>query len=301
VIKKCSSCNNERTTIITDPESAEIVCSNCGMVISDKIEQNSRVLFNDEQRNDRSRTRGTLSSLASHDMGLATIIGWTEKDSTGNKLDLQTLSTMKRLRTWNFRIQGHTSTNKNLKHAFNELSILKDKLALSSATVEKSAYIYRKAQERRLARGRSISAIIGSAVYIACRELQIPKSLRDIAAANNVELKVLSRSYRILISELDMKIPIIDPMKCIFKVANKTNLNEKTKRQAMDVMNNIIKKEISAGKHPMGLAATVLYISCLNTGVYIRQADIAHAAGITEVTLRNRIKDLKDKLPQLNN
>jgi transcription initiation factor TFIIB len=300
VIKRCSTCNNEGTTIIADPEAGEVICSNCGMVISDKIEQDSRLLLNDEQRNDRSRT-GTLSSLASNDMGLSTIIGRTEKDSTGNKINSQTLSRIKRLRTWDFRIKGYTSTNKNLKQAFNELSILKDKLALSNATVEKSAYIYRKALERRLARGRSISAIVAAAVYIACRELQIPKSLREIAAASNIRRKVLSRSCRILISKLDMKIPIIDPMKCIFKVANKTNLKEKTKRQAMDVMNNLTKREISAGKNPMGLAATVLYVSCLNTGVNIRQADIASAAGITEVTLRNRIKDLKDKLPQLNN
>jgi transcription initiation factor TFIIB len=295
VIKRCSTCNNEGTTIIADPEAGEVICSNCGMVISDKIEQDSRLLLNDEQRNDRSRT-GTLSSLASNDMGLSTIIGRTEKDSTGNKINSQTLSRIKRLRTWDFRIKGYTSTNKNLKQAFNELSILKDKLALSNATVEKSAYIYRKALERRLARGRSISAIVAAAVYIACRELQIPKSLREIAAASNIRRKVLSRSCRILISKLDMKIPIIDPMKCIFKVANKTNLKEKTKRQAMDVMNNLTKREISAGKNPMGLAATVLYVSCLNTGVNIRQADIASAAGITEVTLRNRIKDLKDKL-----
>jgi transcription initiation factor TFIIB len=295
VIKRCSTCNSEGTTIIADPEAGEVICSHCGMVILDEIEQDSRLLFNDEQRNDRSRT-GTLSSLASNDMGLATIIGVTEKDSTGNKIDSQTLSTMKRLRTWDFRIQGYTSTNKNLKQAFNELNMLKDKLALSNATVEKSAYIYRKALERRLARGRSISAIVAAAVYITCRELQIPKSLRDIAAAGNIRRKVLSRSCRILISKLDMKIPIIDPMKCIFKVANRTNLNEKTKRQAMDVMNNLTKREISAGKNPMGLAATVLYVSCLNTGVNIRQADIASAAGITEVTLRNRIKDLKDKL-----
>ena len=295
MIKRCSTCNNEGTTIIADPEAGEVICSNCGMVISDKIEQDSRLLLNDEQRNDRSRT-GTLSSLASNDMGLSTIIGRTEKDSTGNKINSQTLSRIKRLRTWDFRIKGYTSTNKNLKQAFNELSILKDKLALSNATVEKSAYIYRKALERRLARGRSISAIVAAAVYITCRELQIPKSLRDIAAAGNIRRKVLSRSCRILISKLDMKIPIIDPMKCIFKVANKTNLKEKTKRQAMDVMNNLTKREISAGKNPMGLAATVLYVSCLNTGVNIRQADIASAAGITEVTLRNRIKDLKDKL-----
>ncbi len=295
MIKRCSTCNSEGTTIIADPEAGEVICSNCGMVISDKIEQDSRLLLNDEQRNDRSRT-GTLSSLASNDMGLSTIIGRTEKDSTGNKINSQTLSRIKRLRTWDFRIKGYTSTNKNLKQAFNELSILKDKLALSNATVEKSAYIYRKALERRLARGRSISAIVAAAVYIACRELQIPKSLREIAATSNIRRKVLSRSYRILISKLDMKIPIIDPMKCIFKVANKTNLNEKTKRQAMDVMNNLTKREISAGKNPMGLGATVLYVSCLNTGVNIRQADIASAAGITEVTLRNRIKDLKDKL-----
>jgi transcription initiation factor TFIIB len=295
VIKRGSTCNCEGTTIITDPEAGEVICSNCGMVISDKIEQESRLLLNDEQRNDRSRT-GTLSSLASNDMGLSTIIGRTEKDSTGNKINSQTLSRIKRLRTWDFRIQGYTSTNKNLKQAFNELNMLKDKLALSNATVEKSAYIYRKAQGRRLARGRSISAIVAAAVYIACRELQIPKSLREIAATSNIRRKVLSRNYRILISELDIKIPIIDPMKCIFKVANKTNLNEKTKRQAMDVMNNLTKREISAGKNPMGLAATVLYVSCLNTGVNIRQADIASAAGITEVTLRNRIKDLKDKL-----
>ena len=295
MIKRCSACNCEGTTIITDPEAGEVICSNCGKVILDEIEQDSRLLFNDEQRNDRSRT-GTLSSLASNDMGLSTIIGGTEKDASGNKIDSQTLSKMKRLRTWDFRIQGYTSTNKNLKQAFNELNMLKDKLALSDATVEKSAYIYRKALERRLARGRSISAIVAAAVYIACRELQIPKSLREIAATSNIRRKVLSRSYRILISKLDMKIPIIDPMKCIFKVANKTNLNEKTKRQAMDVMNNLTKREISAGKNPMGLAATVLYVSCLNTGVNIRQADIASAAGITEVTLRNRIKDLKDKL-----
>ncbi len=300
MIKKCSSCNNERTTIITDPESAEIVCSNCGMVISDKIEDN-RVLFNDEQRNERSRTGGTLSSLASYDMGLSTIIGRTEKDSTGNKIDSETLSTMKRLRTWDLRMRVYDSTSRNLIQAFNELDILKDKLALSDVIAEKTAYIYRKAQERGLVRGRSISAIVDSAVYIACRELQIPKTLTELASACNIRRKVLSRSCRILISELDIKIPIIDPIKCIVKVANKASLNEKTKRQAADVMDNLTKKEISAGKNPMGLAATVLYISCLNTGVYIRQADIAHAAGITEVTLRNRIQDLKDRLPQLNN
>jgi transcription initiation factor TFIIB len=248
--------------------------------------------FNLEETNDKSRT-GTPISLARHDMGLSTIIGRINKDSSGSKIDSQTLSTMKRLRTWDLRTQ--TSDDRSRQQAFSELHVLKDKLALPDAIVEKSAYIYRKAQEIGLIRGRTISATIGSAVYIACRELQIPKSLREIAVASNIKRRVLSRSYRILTSELDIKIPIIDPIKCIVKVGNKASLNEKTKRQAIDVMNKITKSEISAGKNPMGLAATVLYIACLKTGVNIRQADIAYAAGISEVTLRNRIKDLKER------
>jgi len=62
------------------------------------------------------------------------------------------------------------------------------------------------------------------------------------------------------------------------------------------MMDDVTKKEISAGKDPMGLAATVLYISCIKTGENITRRDIAQAAGITEVTLRNRFRDLTDKL-----
>jgi transcription initiation factor TFIIB len=88
-------------------------------------------------------------------------------------------------------------------------------------------------------------------------------------------------------------------IQCIVKVANKATLNEKTKRQAFDIMSNLTNKEISAGKNPMGLAATVLYMSCVKTGEHRTQKEVAQAAGITDVTLRNRFKDLKDKL-QLN-
>jgi transcription initiation factor TFIIB len=84
-------------------------------------------------------------------------------------------------------------------------------------------------------------------------------------------------------------------MKCIVKIANKAKLGEKTQRMAMSTMNDLINKEISAGKDPMGLAATVLYLSCLTVGEATTQKEIAEAAGVTEVTIRNRIKDLKTK------
>lgn len=295
LIQRCSNCGSNR--IITDIESGEIICSNCGQVISNNtIEDNrpeSRV-FSSEGQTNKSRT-GIPTSLARHDMGLATVIGTPDRDASGHKIDAAMRSMMERLKTWDVRTQTHSSTDRNLRHAFYELDRLKDKLGLSDAIVEKTAYIYRKAQERMLIRGRTISGILAAAIYIACRELGTPRTLKDIAADSNVKLKEVARSYRLLYFELDLKTPLIDPMKCIVKVANKSKLSEKTKRQAAEIMAIVSKREISAGKDPMGLAASVLYLASLKNGESITQTDIADAAGVTEVTIRNRAKDLRYK------
>jgi transcription initiation factor TFIIB len=167
---------------------------------------------------------------------------------------------------------------------------------LSDSIVEKTAYIYRKAQSNNLTRGRTISGVLAAAVYIACREMGAHRTLDDIATACNVTRKELSKNFRVLHTRLDLKIPQHDPMKCIAKVANIAKLSEKTKRQAAEIMSNIMKEQISAGKDPMGLTASVLYLSSIKTGESVTQMSIARAAGVTEVTVRNRFKDLKCKL-----
>ncbi|HJS82269.1 MAG TPA: transcription initiation factor IIB, partial [Nitrososphaera sp.] len=203
---------------------------------------------------------------------------------------------MGRLRAWDFRTQAHSPTDRNLRQAFSELDRLRDKLGVSDAVIEKTAYIYRKAQERGLVRGRTISATVGAALYIACRETGTSRTLKDIAQIGNMKRKDLARIYRLVVMELDLKIPLIDPMKCITRVANKANLSERTNRAAVNIMKHVTKSGISAGKDPMGLAASVLYIACLDTGENRTQTEIADAAGVTEVTVRNRYKNLKGNL-----
>ncbi|HKG86934.1 MAG TPA: TFIIB-type zinc ribbon-containing protein [Nitrososphaeraceae archaeon] len=291
----CSICNNNSGQIITDNESGEIICRNCGMVMLDNVQETRpewRSFTTDEANNTRSRT-GMPTSLARHDKGLATIIGRTNKDASGQVLDAAMRTTMERLRTWDFRTQAHTSTDRNLRQAFSELDRLKDKLGLPDSVIEKTAYIYRKVQERGLVRGRTISSVLAAAAYIACREMGMSRTLDDIAHLNNIKHKELARTFRLLVLELDLKVPMIDPMKCVVKVANKAKLSEKTKRQAMNIMHDIVKSGVSAGKDPMGLAGSVIYMSSINTGETITQMDIADAAGVTEVTIRNRYKDIK--------
>jgi transcription initiation factor TFIIB len=292
----CSNCNNNNTgQIITDTESGEIICRNCGRVMLDNLQESRpewRSFTTDEVNNTRNRT-GMPTSLARHDKGLATIIGRANKDASGQVLNAAMRTTMERLRTWDFRTQAHTSTDRNLRQAFSELDRLKDKLGLPDSVIEKTAYIYRKVQERGLVRGRTISSVLAAAAYIACREMGMSRTLDDIANLNNIKHKELARTFRLLVLELDIKVPMIDPLKCVVKVANKAKLSEKTKRQAMNIMHDIIKSGASAGKDPMGLAGSVIYMSSLNTGETITQMDIADAAGVTEVTIRNRYKDIK--------
>src|ERR687896_2108577 len=291
---KCSARNNLTRSTITDPESGEIICSNCGIVILDRIEDyvhEERRAHSMEEVYARSRT-GAPASLAFHDKGLCTIIGKANIDAGGRVLDASILPQIEKLRKWNAWINVHKSSDRNLRRAFQKLDTLKDKLGLSDSIVEKTAYIFRKVHGRHLVRGRTIDGMLAAALYIVCREMGTSITLKDIAAASNLTYKDISRNYSVLVFELDIKIPLVDPMKCIVKVANKLGVNEKTKKQAMNIMSEVVKREMTPGKVPMGLAASVLYLSCQMTREEVSQTSIAAASGVTEVTIRNRFKDL---------
>lgn len=292
----CSICKAENR-IITDLDAGEMICSECGLVLSNNIQdtkQEWRNFMDNEISKNRKRT-GAPTSLARHDMGLYTTMGKGRKDASGNVLDSSALSLMKRLRTWDLRSQA--SVNGNLRLAFDQLDILKDKLGLPSSIIEKTAYIYRKARNSGLVRGRETRIVIAAALYLACRQQGIPRTLKEICLISNVKRRAVSREYRDIIFDLDMNIPIIDPLKCITRIANQLNLSGKIKHDAVAIMNAATKNTFSAGKNPMGLAATILYQSCLINGYdSIGQAVFAQTAGVTEVTIRNIFKYLKTQL-----
>jgi transcription initiation factor TFIIB len=228
-----------------------------------------------------------------HDMGLSTTISPLDKDASGKPLSPYVRSTIERLRTWDSRSQVHEPLDRNFRQAFSELDRLKDKLAVGANVIEKAAYIYRKALEKGLVRGRSISALVAAALYAACRDTETPRTLKDIANASNIKKKDIARCYRLLIRELDLQMPVVDPIKCVSRIASKAGLSEKTKRVAIDILKRAEEAKISAGKDPMGLAAAALYVACVMHGENKTQKDVAEAAGVTEVTIRNRYKGLK--------
>jgi len=241
----CSRCGKK--SMLIDEVTGEQFCAKCGYVISEKVDESGpeRKSYSTPGGIDTSRT-GAPTSLTRHDKGLSTVINPANRDASGKPLSASMKSTITRLRTWDSRSQSHASADRNLRLALSELDRLKDKLAISSITLEKAAYIYRKALEKKLVRGRSISAMIAASLYAACRDAEIPRTLKDVTEASNVKRKDISRCYRILHQELELKMPVVDSIQCIAKISSKLKITEKTKRHAIKIIKEIQEQNESA-------------------------------------------------------
>ena len=292
--QRCPSCTKAK--MVLDETTGELFCSYCGFVETEKITEGGpewRSFSNDG--GDRSRV-GAGTSITMHDMGLSTIIGVQNKDATGKPLESSMKKSIERLRTWDSRSQAHSSSERNLRQALSEMDKLKDKLTLTDNVIEKAAYIYRKAIERKLVKGRSIHGLVAACIYAACRMTETPRTLDDIAEGINIKRKDVARSYRIIFRELDLKIPVADPVKGVSRIASLAGLGEATKRKALILLNKAKKIGMVAGKDPMGIAAAALYLACISTGGSKTQKEISIASGVTEVTIRNRCVGLKKLL-----
>jgi len=291
----CPECGGNN--LVEDYDMGEIVCGNCGLVIRESVidEGPEWRAFTQEEKADRSRV-GSPSSLSVHDKGLSTVIDRVNRDAFGRELPAATKLQMLRLRKWHIRARVHSSVDRNLAQAMAEMDRLADKIRIPPSVKEQAALTYRKALDKGLVRGRSILAIAGASLYAACRFTQTPRTLKEVAEVSLVRKKDVARCYRLLLKELEIKMPIANPIGCIPKIGSKIGINEKTQQTAIDILRKADEKKVIAGKDPMGIAAAAIYIACVIEEEKKTQKEIAEAAGVTEVTVRNRYKGLRKVL-----
>lgn len=284
--------------MVLDMSTGEQVCTSCGYVVMENLEEVGpewRNFAKEQGGDDRSRV-GSPTSLARHDMGLSTVIGLESNDASGNALHSSMKQQFERLRTWDRRSKVHTSADRNLRQAFGELDRLAEKINVGDAVIEKAAYIYRKILEKKLIKGRSITAMVTASLYAALRDTETPRTLKDLALVSGVKKNDLASSYRLILTEMDLRMPVRDPAKYVSRIASRAGTSERTQRRALEVLRKAQETGGSAGKDPMGLAAAALYVASVMESEAKTQKDYAKAAGVTEVTIRNRYKTLKESL-----
>ncbi|MBI5393249.1 transcription initiation factor IIB [Candidatus Woesearchaeota archaeon] len=290
VVRKCPECGG--SNLFWNKEKGEVICKDCGLVVEEKMVDFGQEWreFDDDKAKAHRRT-GAPMTYTQYDKGLGTEVG--------RKSDLYSLGSKDRnkfyrLRKWQYRIS--TAIERNLKLALAELKRVSSYLKLPESVEEESARIYTLAVQRGLVRGRSMESVVAGALYAACRRHDVPRTLDELSEASGIEKKEIGRTYRFVTRELGITILPSNPADYIARFASALKLSAETQSRAIEILESAQKSELTSGRGPTGIAAAALYVSALIHGEKRTQREVADVAGVTEVTIRNRYKELLDEL-----
>ncbi len=287
----CPECGSKRVS--EDASRAELVCMKCGLVIKESMIDMTQEwrAFDEEQRSKRARTGAPLTHTK-HDKGMTTEIG--KGPGELFKVSTKKRAQYYRLQKWHKRLIE--SKDRNLSYALSELQRLVSFLGLSKSVHEQVAQLYEQAVDKGLVRGRSMESVIAALMYAMCREYNTPRTLDEIAEASGVEKREIGKTYRYVSREIGIRILPAKPQDYIPRFASMLNLNDKVQAKAVEVLEKAGKFDVTSGKGPTGVAAAALYIAAVLCGERRTQREVADVVGVTEVTIRNRYKEIVNKL-----
>jgi len=292
---KCPECNSKR--IIRDYEKGELLCASCGLIIAENIHDMGPEwrAFDAEQKEKKARGGAPIKYMRPN-KGLVTEIDQYNRDIRGGKISPKKQAQLYRMRKWHKRISIATSMERNLVIALAELDRVASALGLPENIKESAALLYRKAVKEELIRGRLIESVVAAVIYAICRLQGIPRTLDEIARASGIEKKEIGRAYRFLKSELKIDVPLTDPAQYVPKFATALRLGSEVQQEAVKLIKKALRKGLISGRGPTGVAAAALYIASAMHGEKKTQKEVADVAGVTEVTIRNRYRELKKEL-----
>ncbi|MEF8815098.1 MAG: TFIIB-type zinc ribbon-containing protein [Halovenus sp.] len=288
--ERCPDCGGQ---VVYDESQAERHCDSCGRVLeSGQIDPGPEWrAFDTTEREQKSRV-GAPTTKTIHDQGLSTNIDWRDQDAYGNALSGRQREKMQRLRTWNERFRTRDSRDRNLKQALGEIDRMASALGLPENVRETASVIYRRALDADLLPGRSIEGIATASLYAAARTEGVTRSLDEVAAVSRIDDMRLKRGYRYLSRELELGIAPTNPKEFVPRFASKLECRDETERLTRRLIDVAIDEGVHSGKHPVGIAASALYAAGQLTGEKLTQKEISETANISEVTIRNRYREI---------
>jgi len=291
----CPECGSNHLS--KDYSRAELVCQDCGLVIDEDLIDHGPEwrAFDSEQHEKRARTGSPMTYMI-HDKGLSTMISWKNRDSYGKSIPTRNRAQLFRLRKWQRRIRINNATERNLASALSILDRMASSLGLPRTVRETAAMIYRKAALRNLIRGRSIESVTAASLYAACRQCHVPRTLDEISQTANMSRKEIGRNYRYVSRELGLKLLPTTPQDYISRFCSELKLSGDVQGKVMEILKEAANAELTSGRGPTGIAAASIYVASILCGERRTQREVSEVAGVTEVTIRNRYKELAERL-----
>jgi transcription initiation factor TFIIB len=297
-IEKC--CPECESSLVDDIQNGERICSACGVVVVEQMaDYGPETKSNDlEERMKLARATGQ-TTYSQHDLGITTEISISNKDFSGKSLNSQVVNQMHNLRKWQQRVRVSTPRERRLSIVLAKIGETCKTLALSKNVLETASMIYRSLDGKVEVKGKSVVSISAATIYMACKQCEIVRSLDEICRGLcspkdlKPKTKLAARYYRTMVMELgNSTAPVITMDKYISKIANLTGTDVRVERLALEISEKTKDRNIADGKAPNGIAAAYLYVASILLGQNVLQRDVSSVAGVTEVTIRNRCKEI---------
>jgi transcription initiation factor TFIIB len=293
----CPEC---QSALIDDIHNGEKICSGCGLVAMEQMSDygpESRAT-NLEEKMKLARATGQ-TTYSQHDLGIRTEIAMGTKDFSGKTINAEVANQMYNLRKWQTRIRVASPRERRLANILSKIGETCQALSLSRNVLETASMIYRNFEGQYEAKGKSVACMSAATIYMACKQCDVVRSLDEICKAtgsskdDKMNVKLTAKYYRTLVMELgSTTAPVVTLDKYISKIANLAKLEVRVERLAAEIAEKTQDHTLADGKAPNGLAAAYLYIASILLGQSILQRDVSSIAGITEVTIRNRCKEI---------
>ena len=295
----CPECGSKHLT--RDYERAEVICEKCGLVVDDAIidqtpEWNA---YSYEKNNKMSRT-GAPMNYTRHDKGLSTEISPGNVDYYGRKISSKNRIAIHRMRKWQYRTRARNTAEHNMLNALKKINKMASRMELPKSVKENAGMIYRKIAERNITRGRNIEGIIAATIYVSCRQCKVPRTLDEISTFANLDSskarRKVGKSFRFLTRTLNLRIIPPSPEDYMARYSDDLNLDSDVKAQTVELLSLSKQAGFTVGKNPLCMVAAAIYLSSRMCGKRTKQYEIAETIGITEVSIRNRYKEMVKKL-----
>lgn len=294
------SCPECQSSLVDDVQNGEIICSGCGVVVADQIVDHGpeTISSNLEDRMKLARATGQ-TTYSQHDLGITTEISISTKDFSGKTINREVANQMNNLRKWQQRVRISSPRERRLANVLSKMGETCDDLNLSRNVLETASMIYRNLDGHVDVKGKSVASITAATIYMACKQCDVVRSLeeicRGICTPKDVKskTKLAAKYYRTMVMEMgQLSAPVVTMDKYISKIANMTQTEVRVERLALEIAEKTKDSSIADGKAPNGIAAAYLYVASVLLGQNVLQRDVSSIAGVTEVTIRNRCKEI---------
>jgi transcription initiation factor TFIIB len=262
-------------------ERGETVCKSCGLIVGERgldISHSGIRAYTKQEKDKKERT-GCPISILMPDIGLSTVIDRTKIKNPD----------LRRAAKWNTHM---TWEKRNMLIAITELKRIGSNLNFPDRVKKAAVRLYKEVFKRNLLRGRSINGMVAACAYFVCKKERVPITLQEILDEASINQNIVKKCYKILVRELNLKSPHIDPVSLIPRYCADLGLGIEIEKETIKVLTKFIQRSSICGKDPKGLCAGAIYLIAKLKNRKISQKEISRVINVTEVTLRSRYKEL---------